>query len=79
MQRQCENKLEALLLLGVRPPNRRLASQAMVELISKGENISIYSRANGIQGWLSDFVDKKKDPAAYIGERYENAGGVVSV
>jgi hypothetical protein len=51
----------------------------MVELISKGENISIYSRANGIQGWLSDFVDKKKDPAAYIGERYGFAGGVVNV
>ncbi|BBN09583.1 HEAT repeat-containing protein 5 [Marchantia polymorpha subsp. ruderalis] len=66
-QRKCEDALQALLVLGVRPPVRRLASTAMVSLIEKGDNISIYSRAGSLQGWLSDKMDKKSEPASCIG------------
>ncbi|KAL2632357.1 hypothetical protein R1flu_017043 [Riccia fluitans] len=66
-QRKCEDALQALLSLGVRPPVRRLASTAMVCLMEKGDGISIYSRSGSLQSWLSDKMDKKSDPAACIG------------
>ncbi|KAL4197361.1 hypothetical protein AMTRI_Chr04g187950 [Amborella trichopoda] len=64
-QRKCEDALFSLLVLGARRPVRRLASLAMVRVISKGDEISIYSRASSIQGWLSEW--KRSDPLAYAG------------
>lgn len=69
-QRKCEDALQALLVLGVRPPVRRLASTAMVCLMEKGDGISIYSRAGSLQSWLSDKMDKKSEPASCIGNNY---------
>lgn len=67
-QRKGEDALQALLLLGVRPPVRRLASAAMIRFIEMGDSISIYSRASSLQGWLSDKADvRKSEPAACIG------------
>lgn len=57
-----------MLLLGIRPPVRRLASAAMIRFIELGDSISIYSRASSLQGWLSDKADvRKTDSAACIG------------
>lgn len=64
-QRKCEDALQSLILLGARRPVRRLASTTMVRIIEKGDTISIYSRASGFQGWLSD--TRKVDPLSYIG------------
>ncbi|KAH9326228.1 hypothetical protein KI387_006406 [Taxus chinensis] len=68
-QRKCEDALQSLILFGARRPVRRLASIAMVRIIEKGDNISIYSRASGFQGWLSD--TRKNDPLSYIGKSQE--------
>ena len=68
VQRKGEDALQNLLLLGIRPPVRRLASAAMIEFIELGDSISIYSRASSLQGWLSDKADvRKSEPAACIG------------
>ncbi|XP_057828164.2 protein SWEETIE isoform X1 [Cryptomeria japonica] len=64
-QRKCEDALQSLILFGARHPVRRLASIAMVRIIDKGDNISVYSRASGFQGWLSD--SRKNDPLSFIG------------
>lgn len=64
-QRKCEDALQSLILFGARRPVRRLASTTMVRIIEKGDTISIYSRASGFQGWLSD--TRKVDPLSYIG------------
>ncbi|XP_024543648.1 protein SWEETIE [Selaginella moellendorffii] len=64
-QRKCEDALQNLLLLGVRPPVRHLAASAVLELMIKGDSISIYSRASSLQGWLTD--NKKGDPSSFIG------------
>ncbi|KAI3768087.1 hypothetical protein L2E82_18519 [Cichorium intybus] len=53
-QRKCEDALFSLLVLGARRPVRHLASAAMGKIISKGDNISIYSRVSSLQGFLSD-------------------------
>jgi hypothetical protein len=67
-QRKGEDALQALLLLGVRPPVRRLASVSMMRFIQMGDSISIYSRASSLQGWLADKADlRKTEPAACIG------------
>ncbi|KAH9566013.1 hypothetical protein CY35_04G109200 [Sphagnum magellanicum] len=67
-QRKGEDALQALLLLGVRPPVRRLASVSMTRFIQMGDSISIYSRASSLQGWLGDKADlRKSEPAACIG------------
>lgn len=67
-QRKGEDALQAMLLLGIRPPVRRLASAAMMKFIEMGDSISIYSRASSLQGWLSDKADvRKSDPASCIG------------
>lgn len=63
-QRKCEDALQSLILFGARRPVRRLASTTMVRIIEKGDTISIYSRASGFQGWLSD--TRKVDPLSYI-------------
>ncbi|XP_024396230.1 protein SWEETIE isoform X3 [Physcomitrium patens] len=68
VQRKGEDALQNLLLLGIRPPVRRLASAAMIKFIELGDSISIYSRASSLQGWLSDKADvRKSDPASCIG------------
>jgi hypothetical protein len=68
IQRKGEDALQNLLLLGIRPPVRRLASAAMIKFIELGDSISIYSRASSLQGWLSDKADvRKSEPAACIG------------
>ncbi|KAK2986819.1 hypothetical protein RJ640_011044 [Escallonia rubra] len=77
-QRKCEDALYSLLVLGARRPVRRLASMAMVRIISKGDGISIYSRASTIQGFLSD--GKKSEPLRVagavqcLGELYRHFG-----
>ncbi|KAJ7552272.1 hypothetical protein O6H91_06G048200 [Diphasiastrum complanatum] len=64
-QRKCENSLQSLIFLGVRPPVRRLAAAALVQLFEKGDTISIYSRASSLQGWLLD--SKKVETSSLIG------------
>lgn len=64
-QRKCEDALQALLLVGVRPPVRRLSAKALVQIIAKGDSISIYSRASSLQGLLLE--SRKIDNAGYIG------------
>ncbi|XP_062009645.1 protein SWEETIE isoform X1 [Rosa rugosa] len=77
-QRRCEEALYSLLVLGARRPVRHLASVAMARVISKGDSISIYSRASSLQGFLSD--GKKSDPqkvagaAQCLGELYRYFG-----
>ncbi|PKA52839.1 hypothetical protein AXF42_Ash001820 [Apostasia shenzhenica] len=77
-QRKCEDALCSLLVMGARRPVRRLASSAMVKVISKGDGISIYSRASSLQGWLADC--KRSDPlpsaglAQCLGELYRKFG-----
>ncbi|XP_004306022.1 PREDICTED: HEAT repeat-containing protein 5B isoform X1 [Fragaria vesca subsp. vesca] len=77
-QRKCEDALYSLLVLGARRPVRHLASVAMARVISKGDSISIYSRASSLQGFLSD--GKKSDPqkvagaAQCLGELYRYFG-----
>lgn len=72
LQRKGEDALQNLLLLGIRPPVRRLASAAMIRFIELGDSISIYSRASSLQGWLSDKVDvRKTDSAACIGKPFD--------
>lgn len=64
-QRKCEDAIYSLIILGARRPVRRLASVAMGKIISKGDGISIYSRASSLQGWLSD--GKRSDPLSCAG------------
>ncbi|CAL1405397.1 unnamed protein product [Linum trigynum] len=64
-QRKCEDALYALLALGARRPVRHLASVAMANIISKGDSISIYSRASSLQGFLVD--GKKNEPLKVAG------------
>ncbi|MCO5556473.1 hypothetical protein L7F22_010022 [Adiantum nelumboides] len=64
-QRKCEDALQALLLIGVRPPVRRLSAKALVQIIAKGDSISIYSRASSLQGLLLE--SRKIDIVGYIG------------
>eukprot|EP00250_Pteridium_aquilinum_P004108 c14345_g1_i1 orf=134-6829(+) len=64
-QRKCEDALQALLLIGVRPPVRRLSAKALVQIITKGDSISIYSRASSLQGLLLE--GRKIDTIGYIG------------
>ncbi|KAF2313762.1 hypothetical protein GH714_013249 [Hevea brasiliensis] len=77
-QRKCEDALYSLLVLGARRPVRHLASVAMARIMSKGDNISIYSRASSLQGFLSD--GKKSEPqkvagaAQCLGELYQHFG-----
>ncbi|KAK7295809.1 hypothetical protein RJT34_18721 [Clitoria ternatea] len=79
-QRRCEDALYSLLVIGVgaRRPVRHLASVAMAKIISKGDAISIYSRASSLQGFLSD--GKKSEPqkiagaAQCLGELYKHFG-----
>ncbi|CAL0321677.1 unnamed protein product [Lupinus luteus] len=77
-QRRCEDALYSLLVIGVRRPVRHLASVAMAMIISKGDTISIYSRASSLQGFLSD--GKKSEPlkvagvAQCLGELYKHFG-----
>ncbi|CAK9150708.1 unnamed protein product [Ilex paraguariensis] len=77
-QRKCEDALYSLLVLGARRPVRHLASVAMARIISKGDGISIYSRASSLQGFLSD--GKKIEPqrvagaAQCLGELYRHFG-----
>jgi hypothetical protein len=77
-QRKCEDALYSLLILGARRPVRHLASVAMAMIISKGDPISIYSRASSLQGFLSD--GKKSEPqrvagaAQCLGELYKHFG-----
>lgn len=44
---------------------RHLASVAMGKIISKGDNISIYSRVSSLQGFLSD--GKRSEPQKVAG------------
>lgn len=64
-QRKCEDALYSLLILGARRPVRHLASVAMAKIISKGDGISIYSRASSLQGFLSD--GKRGEPQRVAG------------
>lgn len=64
-QRRCEDALYSLLVIGAKRPVRHLASVAMAKIISKGDGISIYSRASGLQGFLSDA--KKSEPLKIAG------------
>ncbi|CAM6093367.1 unnamed protein product [Calypogeia fissa] len=66
-QKKCEDALQALLVLGVAPPVRRLAATATVHLIEKGDHISIYTRTSLLQMWLSDQMDRRSAPSACIG------------
>ncbi|TYJ25897.1 hypothetical protein E1A91_A07G080300v1 [Gossypium mustelinum] len=77
-QRKCEDALYSLLILGAKRPVRRLASVAMARIISKGDSISIYSRASSLQGFLSD--GKRSEPqriagaAQCLGKLYQHFG-----
>ncbi|XP_020224658.1 protein SWEETIE isoform X2 [Cajanus cajan] len=77
-QRRCEDALYSLLVFGARRPVRHLASVAMAKIISKGDSISIYSRASSLQGFLSD--GKRSEPqkiagaAQCLGELYKHFG-----
>ncbi|KAF3783315.1 HEAT repeat-containing protein 5B [Nymphaea thermarum] len=77
-QRKCEDALHSLLKLGARRPVWRLASLAMVKVISKGDGISVYSRASSLQGRLSD--GRRADVISYagaahcLGELYNSFG-----
>ncbi|EOY04218.1 HEAT repeat-containing protein, putative isoform 1 [Theobroma cacao] len=77
-QRKCEDALYSLLILGAKRPVRHLASVAMARIISKGDSISIYSRASSLQGFLSD--GKRSEPqriagaAQCLGELYRHFG-----
>ncbi|OMO80110.1 Armadillo-like helical, partial [Corchorus capsularis] len=77
-QRKCEDALYSLLILGAKRPVRHLASVAMARIISKGDSISIYSRASSLQGFLSD--GKRNEPqriagaAQCLGELYRHFG-----
>ncbi|TQD71996.1 hypothetical protein C1H46_042482 [Malus baccata] len=77
-QRRCEDALYSLLTLGARRPVRHLASVAMARVISKGDGISIYSRASSLQGFLSD--GRRNEPqkvagaAQCLGELYRHFG-----
>ncbi|KAK7304321.1 hypothetical protein VNO77_45189 [Canavalia gladiata] len=77
-QRRCEDALYSLLVFGARRPVRHLASVAMAKTISKGDAISIYSRASSLQGFLSD--GKRSEPqkiagaAQCLGELYKHFG-----
>ncbi|KAL5722179.1 hypothetical protein ACHQM5_005729 [Ranunculus cassubicifolius] len=77
-QRKCEDALYSLLILGGKRPVRHLASLAMARIISKGDGISIYSRASSLQGFLSD--GKRSEPlraagaAQCLGELYRHFG-----
>ncbi|PKI75615.1 hypothetical protein CRG98_004016 [Punica granatum] len=75
---KCEDALYSLLTLGAKRPIRHLASIAMARIISKGDGISIYSRASSLQGFLSD--GKRSEPqrvagaAQCLGELYRHFG-----
>ncbi|XP_073057988.1 protein SWEETIE isoform X1 [Primulina eburnea] len=77
-QRKCEDTLYTLLVLGARRPVRHLASVAMAKIISKGDGISIYSRASSLQGFLSDGkkseAQKVSGAAQCLGELYRCFG-----
>ncbi|KAJ6368348.1 hypothetical protein OIU78_000857 [Salix suchowensis] len=62
---KCEDALYSLLKLGSRRPVRHLASVAMAKIISRGDSISIYSRASSLQGFLSDA--KRSEPQRVAG------------
>ncbi|PNY07060.1 heat repeat-containing protein 5b-like [Trifolium pratense] len=64
-QRRCEDALYSLLVIGAKRPVRHLASVAMAKIISKGDGISIYSRASSLQGFLSD--GKRSEPLKIAG------------
>lgn len=64
-QRKCEDALYSLLIRGAHRPVRHLASLAMARIISKGDGISIYSRASSLQGLLSD--GKRSEPLRAAG------------
>lgn len=64
-QRRCEDALYSLLVIGARRPVRHLASVAMTMIISKGDGISVYSRASSLQGFLSD--GKRSEPQKIAG------------
>lgn len=64
-QRRCEDALYSLLVIGARRPVRHLASVAMAKIISKGDGISVYSRASSLQGFLSD--GKRSEPLKIAG------------
>lgn len=65
MQRRSEDNLQALLLQGAGPPNRRLLACALVRVIERGDSISVYSRVSTLQSWFFDKGEKK--PAAFVG------------
>lgn len=77
-QRKCEDALYSLLILGAKRHVRHLASVAMARIISKGDSISIYSRASSLQGFLSD--GKRSEPqriagaAQCLGKLYQHFG-----
>ncbi|XP_039034805.1 protein SWEETIE isoform X2 [Hibiscus syriacus] len=77
-QRKCEDALYSLLILGAKRPVRHLASVAMTMMISKGDSISIYSRASSLQGFLSD--GRRSEPqkiagaAQCLGKLYQHFG-----
>lgn len=64
-QRRCEDALYSLLVIGARRPVRHLASVAMSKIMSKGDGISVYSRASSLQGFLSD--GKRSEPQKIAG------------
>ncbi|XLS97941.1 hypothetical protein HN51_040676 [Arachis hypogaea] len=47
-QRRCEDALYSLLTFGARRPMRHLALVAVAKIISKGDGISVYARANSL-------------------------------
>ncbi|KAK9106905.1 hypothetical protein Syun_022916 [Stephania yunnanensis] len=77
-QRKCEDALYSLVVLGARRPVRHLASLAMARIISRGDGISVYSRASSLQGFLAD--GKRSEPlraagaAKCLGELYHHFG-----
>ncbi|CAI5959281.1 unnamed protein product, partial [Closterium sp. NIES-65] len=59
MQRRSEDTLQALLLQGAGPPNRRLLAGALVRVIERGDSISVYSRVSCLQGWFFEKGEKR--------------------
>uniref|UniRef100_A0A6N2MDB2 Uncharacterized protein n=1 Tax=Salix viminalis TaxID=40686 RepID=A0A6N2MDB2_SALVM len=64
MAKKCEDALYSLLKLGSRR-SAAFASVAMAKIISRGDSISIYSRASSLQGFLSDA--KRSEPQRVAG------------
>ncbi|GJP80955.1 hypothetical protein CLOP_g11146 [Closterium sp. NIES-67] len=59
MQRRSEDTLQALLLQGAGPPNRRLLAGALVRVIERGDSISVYSRVSSLQSWFFEKGEKR--------------------